>query len=417
MQILKEKIELHKNIIQNFSYMSVIQVVNMLLPLVIYPYLIRILGVEVYGLLAFAQAAVGYLVILVGFGFHISATKEISLHRDDREKLSEIVSSVFIIKAALFVIAAILMGFIILVLPQAKGYETLFFLTLWMCLYELLFPMWYFQGIEKMKYITYITLVCRFIFLGLIFIFIHDSSDVLYVPIINSIGALIAGLISLYIVFIKDGIKFKWTSFAIIKSYLKESAPIFISRVSSIKDNSPMFFIGLFLGSTAVAYYDLSSKVVRIFISVLDNITNVSFPLIAKSKNSDLNKRITHVMIGLLLLSALFIIIFSKFIILFLGGKEMLPSLPLFFINVFLLLRPLSSIIGTNVLISNGLNRKFSSSLIYSTIFYFGIMLVLVLTKFINIYTLSLAMVFSLFFELLHRTYLVKQSNLLNWIK
>ena len=81
-------------LIRNFSYLSLLQVFNLILPLIVYPYLIRVLGKETYGLVVFAQSLVFYLVILVGFGFNISATKEVSIHRNDSKKLGEIVSSV-----------------------------------------------------------------------------------------------------------------------------------------------------------------------------------------------------------------------------------------------------------------------------------------------------------------------------------
>lgn len=70
-------------LIRNFSYLSLLQVFNLILPLIVYPYLIRVLGKETYGLVVFAQSLVFYLVILVGFGFNISATKEVSIHRND----------------------------------------------------------------------------------------------------------------------------------------------------------------------------------------------------------------------------------------------------------------------------------------------------------------------------------------------
>jgi len=74
----------------------------MLIPLLTYPYLIRVLGKETYGLVVFVQAIVAYMVILVGFGFNISATREISIHRENKEKLNEIVSSVLIVKSLFF---------------------------------------------------------------------------------------------------------------------------------------------------------------------------------------------------------------------------------------------------------------------------------------------------------------------------
>ncbi len=124
---LREKAGRHKVLIQNFSYLSALQVFNMLLPLITYPYLIRVLGKETYGFVVFAQAIVGYLLILVGFGFNISATKEVSIHRDNKEKLSEIVSSVLIIKSAFLILSFIILAVLLWFVPQAKGYKPFFY--------------------------------------------------------------------------------------------------------------------------------------------------------------------------------------------------------------------------------------------------------------------------------------------------
>ena len=198
-----------KSLLHNFSYLSVLYAFNLLIPLFTYPYLIRVLGKETYGLVIYAQAIINYFAILVSFGFNISATKEISIHRENKEKLSEIVSSVLIIKAYLFIISFVSLAIFLFFIPQSKGNETLFLLSMTACLNEVLFPIWYFQGIEKMKYWTQITVVSRLIFLIFIFLLIHSPNDYLYVPIIYGIGYLISGSMSLYIIFYKHKIKFQ----------------------------------------------------------------------------------------------------------------------------------------------------------------------------------------------------------------
>ena len=162
----------NKTIVENFSYLTILQVVSMLIPLITYPYLIRVLGKDTYGLVIFVQAVIGYLVILINFGFNISATKEISINKDNKKKINEIVSSVFILKGGLFVISSLLILIIINTLPQAKEFKILFLLTMHFCLSEWLFPIWYFQGIEKMKYITILNIINRTIFTVLIFFLI-----------------------------------------------------------------------------------------------------------------------------------------------------------------------------------------------------------------------------------------------------
>ncbi|MFW5793778.1 MAG: oligosaccharide flippase family protein [Bacteroidota bacterium] len=406
----------HKSLVQNFSYLSVIQVLNIAIPLLSYPYLIRVIGTDTYGLVVFAQVTLSYFGIIVNYGFNISATKDISINRDNKSSVNEIVSTVFLIKGLLFLISVASSFLIVKIIPTARGYEMLFFLTLWMPFYNFIFPVWYFQGIERMKYITLVTLIARLTFLGLIFVFIKSQSDYLYIPALNGLGALLSGFASLYIIFRLHKVKFIIPSRNTIRKQFKESSVLFVSRISSFRDNTPLFLIGLFVSNEAAAYYDLVNKVIRIVISFFDNVTNVMFPRIANNKNPNFNRRIIKLELIAIIVFYILLIAGSKTIILILGGKEMLPAQPLFYILGFLLLRPFSALIGTTILVTNNLAKEFSLNLIYSTIFYFIITLLLFPVNMVNTYSLAITLVAALAFQLLHRIFYIHKYKLTKWL-
>ena len=177
MNKLKKIIRDNISVLYNFSYLSALQIFNIVAPLIAYPFLIRVLGTNNFGLVIYAQSIISYFVILVTFGFNISATKKVSLHRNNLKKLGEVVSNVLIIKTILLLISLIILEVFLYLTNQNFDSVILFNLVMWMCVYEVIFPQWYFQGIEQMKYITYITLIIRIIFLGMIFIIIKSPDD------------------------------------------------------------------------------------------------------------------------------------------------------------------------------------------------------------------------------------------------
>ena len=148
----------NKKVIENFSYLSLIQVFNLVLPLVIYPYLIGVLGKNLYGTIVFAQTIATYFSIFINFGFNIFAAKEIAINKDNIQKTNEIFSSILTIKS-IFWIISILILIISLSLLQVETKEMMLYIfSSLICINEVLFPQWFFQGIEKMKYNTIINL-------------------------------------------------------------------------------------------------------------------------------------------------------------------------------------------------------------------------------------------------------------------
>jgi PST family polysaccharide transporter len=104
---LKNKLKVQDNrvLMSNFFSLSALQMATYLFPLITFPYIVRTIGVELFGVLSMAMALITFFQIFTDYGFGLSATKEISIHRDNPTRLSEIFSSVLTIQFILMLIS------------------------------------------------------------------------------------------------------------------------------------------------------------------------------------------------------------------------------------------------------------------------------------------------------------------------
>jgi O-antigen/teichoic acid export membrane protein len=376
---LKNQININRNLIKNFTNLSVLYIFNLFIPFIIFPYLIRVLGAETYGLVIYAQAVVMYFSILIGFGFNLSGVKIISSYRDNKEKLSEVISSILIIKFCLFLISLIIIIGVLFILSVAEDNKILFILSMSAVLSELLFPIWYFQGIEEMSYWTKITLVSRLVYLGLIFLLVHSPADYLYVPIAIGIGHMLAGLMAFYILLFKHNIKFRFQSFKKLKFYFLDSLPLFLSGLSvNIISSNNKFIIGTFIGMQEVSFYELADKIRTLF-KLPQTVLNLTiYPKVSREKNILFIKNMFKLTFLINLILVTVVLLSSEYIITVFAGSEMLQSVSLVKFLIFsILLLAMKDVFGVQILIPNGYNRVFTK-IILKSIFVYIIQIMLI---------------------------------------
>jgi O-antigen/teichoic acid export membrane protein len=310
-----------KVLIENFASLGVLQVLNYILPLVVLPYLTRVIGLEMYGVLAIATAVILYFQTTVDFGFDFTGTRDIAKNQQDTEALSRIFWTIIASKVLILLVAFLLLYVLILTVPFFKQYSLLLLFTFLTIPSRIIFPEWFFQGMEKMKYITLINMVSRLVFTVLIFVVINKQDDYIYYPLLLAGGNLVAGIASLWIIFRSFRIRIYIPSPRDIISAIKGSYDVFLNLLMPNLYNSfSTLLLGFWWGSAAVGIYDAANKVITLSGRLLLILSRVFFPYL--TKDLDKHRHYLRISLGLSLVIMLGYLVFAGLIVRILYAPE-----------------------------------------------------------------------------------------------
>ncbi len=271
-------------VLHNVTSLSWLQVVTYLSPIVILPYLFRVIGPEKFGLISFAQAFVQYFMILTDYGFNVSATKEISLCLENKTKVCNVISAVMTIKTVLALLSLLILCIVIYFVPRFKADWMVYALSFGVVIGNSLFPSWFFQGSESMKYIAKLNIIGQFVYAFGIFLFIRGPEDFLLVPIVTSLSALITGLLGQYILFARFHLFFQLPKLNDIRRQLQAGWNIFISVIAiNAYTTTRVFAVGLLTNNTLTGFYSIAEKIANAVQTFpLSSFSQAIFPRLSK---------------------------------------------------------------------------------------------------------------------------------------
>ena len=330
-----------KGEVKDVFYLIALQGLNYIAPLLVLPYLMKVLGAEKFGYIGFSLSVMVYLMLIVDFGFNLSATKRIALARDNHAALNSIFTSTLYAKIGLLIVS-----FFVLLLfasiPRFEIYRETMFIMFLMVVGNAFTFVWLFQGLGQIRFISIFNGIAKLSILPLTFIFVKNTDDYLIAAFLQSFVYVFAMLISVAYVIKKKWVKI--TSF-IKKNVifeLKESYPIFLSSAAtSIYTVSFVVMLGYFTTAETVGQYSAVDRIMRalcwlIFIPVSQAFYPKIVSLGAENKPA-----------ALALIKKIFIFVTSCMIVIFAAlfflspyaveflGKDYQNSLPLFKIMAF----------------------------------------------------------------------------------
>ena len=270
-------------LVSNFFSLVILQVMSVFVPFLTIPYLLSTVGVERFGLLTFVHSFVLFLVIFVEYGFNITTTRDISIHSNNKSEIERIYSEVLTTKIFLLGVCFFFFSIAVFSIDKFRHDILIYFLYFGIVVGQALFSQWLFQGLQKMKYVTYVNVFFKSIFTICIFIFVKEVDDIWLVPLFLSAGAIAAGISSLLIARFVLDLHYTFPHFDAVKLQLKSGYHLFMSEFyMAVLTFSNVLILGFLVGNVSVGIYSAAEKVIRAAASLLSPVINTLFPHVSK---------------------------------------------------------------------------------------------------------------------------------------
>jgi PST family polysaccharide transporter len=296
----------HRRVFRNFGALTALQALNYILPLVALPFLVRVLGIEQFGMVSFVRGTMLVLFLIVDYGFTYSATKRVSVERDNLDKLADIAASVTGARLVMAAACCLGIGILCVVTPRFSQISGGFVLSLGAVIGYALIPNWFFMGLEKLALLTAVSGASRVGFILSLLLFVHSPADGLKVIALESLSYLIAGGLGIYLVRrelshisvlpTRDGV-----GRALVEGWHYFLTTAAISTYTSLI----IPLLGLMTNNAAVGVYVAGERPIRAITSLVTPLVQVMYPVMTRlAAHSQNRARVFSINFKLLLLVA-----------------------------------------------------------------------------------------------------------------
>jgi len=377
---------LEHRLVKNTAALFLVQISGYAAPLLVLPYLSRILTTEHFGLIAFATSFNWYFLTLVEYGFNLTATRRIAIHSEDPQEVSRIFSSVMAAKAFLTVVSFAMMVAVVLAIPKLRPNFVLFCITYLAVVGDLLFPLFLFQGLQKMGNLVWRDLCAKFLSLCLIFAFVHRDSQFLWAAGFQAGSTVVAGALGLCSIPFMTSVRFVMPTTREAFTAMREGWPVFLSMAAmTLSSSTNIFILGLRAGPVDVAYYTSAYRLTVVIRMLVSPLVTALYPHISHMAVNSRENAVAFLRKYALVLSAPFLAISlvlfagASPIIRILYGAKYIPAIPLLRILAFTpFLLAFQHAYSTFYMLAFGYEREWSRIIFATAVLNFFILIPLI---------------------------------------
>ena len=298
MELSPDRKSVQKRVAKNFSALFVIRGINLVISIITLPYILKTIGIENYGVIAFSLAFAAFFGTVIQYGFGISAVQNIARVREDHAQISKIFSATFITMLLITLLCAAVYGTIVLSVDTLASRKLVYLGSFTLVIGNALFPHWLFLGLERSYLAAVITLGIRSSYLVLLFLFVREPQDYAIVHALNGATAIVGVLFGLGIAFIGFGLKIVIPSVSYLWETLRIGFHVFLIQFApNLYNNALVFVLGLVAIPEVVGIFSAANSIVEVVISFGRMLSNAFLPVLANTIS--IHRKYTMLMFGL----------------------------------------------------------------------------------------------------------------------
>ncbi|MBQ7066128.1 MAG: flippase [Lachnospiraceae bacterium] len=235
-------------------------IMQLIFPLITFPYASRVLGTESLGKVNFTTSVISYFVLIASLGINSYAIREGASLRENRDKFEHFANEIFSINVISTFITYVLMFITFLLVPKFRGgYLILLLIQSTNIAFTTLGVDWIYNIHEEYLYITIRSICVQLISMVALFVFIHGSDDYIKYAIVTVISGVGANIFNFF--HSKKFCHLKLTFARNLKKHLPPIFTIFFTNVATtIYVNSDTTMLGFWFGDTVVGLYSVASR-------------------------------------------------------------------------------------------------------------------------------------------------------------
>ena len=253
-----------KTLYKNIVSLGVLQVANYLIPFLVLPIISRILGASLFGSVSYAQNIITYLTLLINYGFEYSATRQISIAREDKAKTDAIFWSVIAAKGMLLILSFAILAVLPFCMERVACDPKLYIYTALANIGIVFFPTWYLQGVQQMDKMAWANFFTKLLGAVLVLSLVREASAYRLYPLLMSASSILIGIGAMIYVIRHFGISRPVLSRKTLREVMQAGAPIFLNNVFvALYTTANMTILGMYAADDVIGYFSGAQRLIQ----------------------------------------------------------------------------------------------------------------------------------------------------------